>query len=92
MITRTINILHVNVFVQFSRVDFQIIKDDQGELKIAKLFEYPRREQLYLELEDAPFRKRNNYTLFLSFNSTLNSTELKGFYFSSYTTPDGENR
>ncbi|XP_025987257.2 endoplasmic reticulum aminopeptidase 1 isoform X2 [Solenopsis invicta] len=70
----------------------QIVRDGQEELKIAKLLEYSKREQLYLELEDATFQKRNNYTLFLSFNSTLNSTDLKGFYFSSYTTPDGEYR
>ncbi|KAG5335962.1 AMPE aminopeptidase, partial [Acromyrmex heyeri] len=70
----------------------QIVKEGQEELKIAKLLEYPKREQLYLELEDSSFRKRNNYTLFLSFNSTLNSTELKGFYFSSYTTPEGDYR
>ncbi|XP_011645641.1 endoplasmic reticulum aminopeptidase 1-like isoform X2 [Pogonomyrmex barbatus] len=70
----------------------QIVKDGQEELKIAKLLEYPKREQLYLELEDKSFRKKNNYTLFLSFNSTLNSTELKGFYFSSYVTPEGEHR
>ncbi|XP_077259452.1 endoplasmic reticulum aminopeptidase 1 isoform X1 [Temnothorax americanus] len=70
----------------------QIVKDDHEELKIAKLLEYPKREQLYLELEDTSFRKKNNYTLYLSFNSTLNSTDLKGFYFSSYTTPEGEYR
>ncbi|XP_071654206.1 endoplasmic reticulum aminopeptidase 1 isoform X2 [Temnothorax longispinosus] len=70
----------------------QIVKDDQEELKIAKLLEYPKREQLYLELEDTSFRKKNNYTLYLSFNSTLNSTELKGFYFNSYITPEGEYR
>ncbi|XP_011878756.1 PREDICTED: endoplasmic reticulum aminopeptidase 1-like isoform X2 [Vollenhovia emeryi] len=71
----------------------QIVKDGQGDfLKISKLLEYPKREQLYLELEDTSFRKKNNYTLFLSFNSTLNSTELKGFYFSSYTTPEGDYR
>ncbi|KAL0129951.1 hypothetical protein PUN28_001901 [Cardiocondyla obscurior] len=68
----------------------QMVKDSQGELKIARLLEYPKREQLYLELEDTSFRKRNNYTLLLRFNSTLNSTELKGFYFSSYITPDGD--
>lgn len=60
-------------------------------MKIVKLLEYPKREQLYLEVEDS-FRKKNNYTLFLSFNSTLNTTELKGFYFSSYSTPEGEQR
>ncbi|XP_011687663.1 PREDICTED: endoplasmic reticulum aminopeptidase 1-like isoform X2 [Wasmannia auropunctata] len=70
----------------------QIVKDGHEEIKIAKLLEYPKREQLYLELEDKSFQKRNNYTLFLSFNATLNSTELKGFYFSSYTTPEGDYR
>lgn len=60
-------------------------------MKIAKLLQYPKREQLYLELEDK-FQKRNNYTLFLSFNSTLNSTDFKGFYVSSYITPEKEQR
>ncbi|RLU25456.1 hypothetical protein DMN91_001612 [Ooceraea biroi] len=69
----------------------QIVKEGQEDMKIAKLLEYPKREQLYLEVEDT-FQKRNNYTLFLSFNSTLNTTELKGFYFSSYSTPEGEQK
>ncbi|KAM0730528.1 Endoplasmic reticulum aminopeptidase 1 [Formica fusca] len=69
----------------------QIVKDGQEEMKIAKLLEYPKREQLYLELEDK-FRKKTNYTLFMSFNSTLNSTEFKGFYVSSYVTPEKEQR
>ncbi|XP_012221595.1 endoplasmic reticulum aminopeptidase 1-like isoform X2 [Linepithema humile] len=69
----------------------QIVKEGYEELKIAKLLEYPKREQLYLELEEK-FRRKQNYTLFLSFNSTLNNTELKGFYFSTYVTPDGDQK
>ncbi|XP_020293712.1 endoplasmic reticulum aminopeptidase 1-like isoform X2 [Pseudomyrmex gracilis] len=71
----------------------QIVKDgnSQEELKIARFIDYPKREQLYLELETT-LRKKNNYTLFLSFNSTLISTELKGFYISSFVNANGEQK
>lgn len=61
------------------------------EMKIEKLLEYPRHQQLYLELEDSKFRKRGNYTVHLRFVSKLTS-ELEGFYISTYTDADGDRR
>ncbi|XP_044018769.1 endoplasmic reticulum aminopeptidase 2-like isoform X2 [Aphidius gifuensis] len=61
------------------------------EMKIERLLEYPRHQQLYLELEDSKFRKRGNYTIHLRFISKLTS-ELEGFYISSYTDADGDKR
>lgn len=69
-----------------------MIQDRKGHrLKIAKLLEYPKHQQLYLELEESKFRKRGNYTVHLRFISKLTS-ELEGFYLSSYVTPEGEKR
>lgn len=59
-------------------------------MKIAKLLEYPRHQQLYLEL-DSKFRKRGNYSVHLRFVSKLTS-ELEGFYVSSYVSAEGEKR
>lgn len=61
------------------------------EMKILKLLEYPAHQQLYLELEESKFRKRGNYTLHVRFISKL-TTELEGFYLSSYRTLEGEKR
>lgn len=70
----------------------QMIQNRKGhEMKIAKLLEYPKHQQLYLELEESKFRKRGNYSLFLNFASQL-SSELEGFYLSTYTTAEGEKR
>uniref|UniRef100_V9IBL0 Glutamyl aminopeptidase n=1 Tax=Apis cerana TaxID=7461 RepID=V9IBL0_APICE len=69
-----------------------MIQDRKGHrLKISRLLEYPKHQQLYLELEESKFRKRGNYTVHLRFISKL-SSELEGFYLSSYVTPEGEKR
>ncbi|XP_033306357.1 endoplasmic reticulum aminopeptidase 2-like isoform X2 [Bombus bifarius] len=73
-------------------INEKMIQDRKGHrLKIAKLLEYPKHQQLYLELEESKFRKRGNYTVHLRFISKLTS-ELEGFYLSSYVTPEGEKR
>ncbi|XP_015585301.1 endoplasmic reticulum aminopeptidase 2 isoform X2 [Cephus cinctus] len=70
----------------------KMVQDRKGHrLKVAKLLEYPKHQQLYLELEESKFRKRGNYTVHLRFVSKL-SSELEGFYLSSYITADGEKR
>lgn len=69
-----------------------MVQDRKGHrLKIAKLLEYPKHQQLYLELEESKFRKRGNYTVHLRFVSKLTS-KLEGFYISTYVTADGEKR
>ncbi|XP_025602401.2 endoplasmic reticulum aminopeptidase 2-like isoform X3 [Athalia rosae] len=70
----------------------QMVQDRKGHrLKISQLLEYPKHQQLYLELEESKFRKRGNYTVHLRFTSKL-SNELEGFYLSSYITAEGEKR
>ncbi|XP_015117204.1 endoplasmic reticulum aminopeptidase 2 [Diachasma alloeum] len=71
--------------------DRMVVNRKGHEMKISKLLEYPAHQQLYLELEESKFRKRGNYTLHLRFISRL-TTELEGFYLSSYKTAEGENR
>lgn len=69
-----------------------MVQDRKGHrLKVSKLLEYPKHQQLYLELEESKFRKRGNYTVHLRFTSRLGN-ELEGFYLSSYITADGEKR
>ncbi|KAK2584087.1 hypothetical protein KPH14_006530 [Odynerus spinipes] len=73
-------------------INEKMVQDRKGHrLKIAKLLEYPTHQQLYLQLEESKFRKRGNYTVHLRFVSKLTS-ELEGFYLSSYVTADGEKR
>ncbi|XP_024085404.1 endoplasmic reticulum aminopeptidase 1-like isoform X2 [Cimex lectularius] len=57
---------------------------------IARMLEYPPRQQLYLEMKDK-FRKKVNYTIVMRFTTRL-SREMEGFYISSYTNKDGEKR
>lgn len=59
-------------------------------LQIARFLEYPRGQQLYLEMKEK-FRKKVNYTLIMRFATRL-SRDLEGFYLSSYTTKEGERR
>ncbi|KAI4480304.1 hypothetical protein M0804_010302 [Polistes exclamans] len=73
-------------------INEKMVQDRKGHrLKIAKLLEYPTHQQLYLQLEESKFRKRGNYTVHLRFVSKLTSN-LEGFYLSSYVTADGEKR
>ncbi|XP_043260326.1 endoplasmic reticulum aminopeptidase 1-like isoform X1 [Colletes gigas] len=73
-------------------INEKMVQDRKGHrLKIAKLLEYPKHQQLYLELEESKFRKRGNYSVHLRFISKLRN-ELEGFYLSSYVTPEGEKR
>ncbi|XP_034944364.1 endoplasmic reticulum aminopeptidase 2-like isoform X3 [Chelonus insularis] len=70
----------------------KMVQNRKGhDMKIARLLEYPKHQQLYLELEESKFRKRGNYSVHLRFVSQLTS-ELEGFYLSTYTTADGEKR
>ncbi|XP_024220191.2 endoplasmic reticulum aminopeptidase 1 isoform X1 [Halyomorpha halys] len=70
--------------------DKMITDRKNHRLSIARLLEYPPRQQLYLEMKDK-FRKRVNYTLVMRFTTRL-SREMEGFYISSYKTKDGETR
>ncbi|XP_046624056.1 endoplasmic reticulum aminopeptidase 2-like isoform X1 [Neodiprion virginianus] len=73
-------------------INEKMIQDRKGHrLKISQLLEYPKHQQLYLELEESKFRKRGNYTVHLRFTSKLGN-ELEGFYLSSYVTADGDKR
>ncbi|XP_048505208.1 endoplasmic reticulum aminopeptidase 2-like isoform X2 [Athalia rosae] len=73
-------------------INEKMVQDRKGHrLKISQLLEYPKHQQLYLELEESKFRKRGNYTVHLRFTSKL-SNELEGFYLSSYITAEGEKR
>ncbi|XP_057336106.1 endoplasmic reticulum aminopeptidase 2-like isoform X2 [Microplitis mediator] len=70
----------------------KMVQNRKGhDMKISKLLEYPKHQQLYLELEETKFRKRGNYSIHLRFVSQLTS-ELEGFYLSTYTTADGDKR
>lgn len=51
-------------------------------LKIAKVLEFPPRQQLYIELKDR-LRKKSNFTLNLRWHSRLTS-EPDGFYVDQY--------
>lgn len=55
-------------------------------LKIARVLEYPERQQLYIELKER-LRKKSNYTLNLRWYARL-ETEPEGFYVDQY---DGNN-
>jgi hypothetical protein len=59
-------------------------------MNITEMLEFIPGQQLYIESLQ-PFMKNHNYTLKLRFIYRL-STELEGFYVSSYTTPEGEKR
>ncbi|XP_054009870.1 endoplasmic reticulum aminopeptidase 1-like isoform X3 [Hylaeus anthracinus] len=73
-------------------INEKMVQDRKGHrLKIAKLLEYPKHQQLYLELEESKFRKKGYYSVHLRFISNLTS-ELEGFYLSSYVTREGEKR
>ncbi|XP_058801112.1 endoplasmic reticulum aminopeptidase 2-like isoform X2 [Phymastichus coffea] len=70
----------------------KMVQDHKGRrLKISRMLEYPRHQQLYLELEESKFRKKGNYSVHLRFVSKLKN-ELEGFYLSSYVNAHGEKR
>ncbi|XP_014219724.1 glutamyl aminopeptidase [Copidosoma floridanum] len=71
-------------------INEKMVQDRKGHrLKIAKLLEYPKHQQIYLELEESKFRKRGNYTVHLRFMSKLKN-DLEGFYLSSYVNANKE--
>ncbi|CAD7077324.1 unnamed protein product [Hermetia illucens] len=59
-------------------------------LKIARLLEYPPRQQLYIEVKDK-LRKKTNYTLNLRWYSRL-TPEPEGFYVDQYESINGFQR
>ncbi|KAJ8684054.1 hypothetical protein QAD02_019846 [Eretmocerus hayati] len=70
----------------------RMVLDKKGHrLKISKMLEYPKHQQVYLELEESKFKKKGNYSVHLRFNSKLKH-ELEGFYLSSYISSDQERR
>lgn len=69
-----------------------MIQDKKGHnVRITRLLEYIRGEQIYIEVKDNKFRKRNNYTLNIRYITKLNR-EHEGFYVSSYVRADEERR
>ncbi|XP_042237280.1 endoplasmic reticulum aminopeptidase 1-like isoform X3 [Homarus americanus] len=67
------------------------LKNKYGKpIEIIKFLIYPRHQQLYLGLDEI-LRRGSNYTLKMSFETTLKE-ELDGFYLSSYINGDGEKR
>ncbi|XP_037080725.1 endoplasmic reticulum aminopeptidase 1-like [Pollicipes pollicipes] len=64
--------------------------DDSANISLSKLLLYPRRDQMYLEVNE-PLVQGQNYSLFLKFSYTLKET-LEGFYLSHYVTPSGAKR
>jgi hypothetical protein len=67
------------------------LEESNGQvMNITEMLEFIPGQQLYIESLQ-PFKKNHNYTLKLRFTYRL-STELEGFYISSYTTPDGDKR
>ncbi|KAF6199081.1 hypothetical protein GE061_007106, partial [Apolygus lucorum] len=65
-------------------------KNRSPSLQVARMLEYPPRQQLYLELKDK-LRKKTNYTIVMRFTTRLGK-EMEGFYISSYTNKEGEKR
>lgn len=59
-------------------------------LKIARVLEYPPRQQLYIELKDR-LRKKTNFTLNLRWYSRL-VPEPEGFYVDQYEESNGVKR
>lgn len=69
-----------------------MILDKKGHnVRVTRLLEYVRGEQIYIEVKDNKFRKRNNYTLNIRYITKLNR-EQEGFYVSSYVKADEERR
>ncbi|KAL7295649.1 hypothetical protein TKK_0011007 [Trichogramma kaykai] len=68
----------------------KMVQDRKGHrLKISRMLEYPKHQQIYLELEESKFRRKGNYTVHLRFVSKLKN-ELEGFYLSSYVNAAGD--
>merc|ERR1719357_33373 len=65
-------------------------KTIDGGLKIGRLLTYPEREQAYLET-DKPMKPGKIYSVRLKFEYSL-SKSLEGFYLSSYTDDNGNER
>jgi hypothetical protein len=83
----------LDLIVTFLKIKliFQTLEESNGQLmNITEMLEFIPGQQLYIESLQ-PFLKNHNYTLKLRFIYRL-STELEGFYVSSYTTPEGEKR
>ena len=67
-----------------------ILEGEDREIPILQRLEYPKHEQLYIEVMGAlkPYRE---YTLWIDFKKHLEE-KLEGFYISSYKTSDGQKR
>lgn len=69
-----------------------MIQDKKGHaVRVSRLLEYIRGEQIFIEVKDNKFRKRNNYTLNIRYTTKLNK-EYQGFYVASYVRADEERR
>lgn len=67
-----------------------VLEGEDREIPILQRLEYPKHEQLYIEVANAlkPYRE---YTLWIDFKKHLEE-KLEGFYISSYRTSDGQKR
>lgn len=60
------------------------------EMNIERFLEYPRAQQVYLELKD-PLPVGSNFSLNIRYSSRL-GRDLEGFYLSSYVNKKGETK
>lgn len=67
-----------------------ILEGEEKEMKVLQRLEYPKHEQLYIEVEGT-LKPYQEYTLWIDFKKRLEE-KLEGFYISSYKTSDGQKR
>jgi len=65
-----------------------VTNSNGDELEVERFLEYPRAQQIYLELRE-PLPAGGNFTLNIKYSSRL-GRELEGFYLSSYINEDGQ--
>lgn len=67
-----------------------ILEGDEKEIPVIQTLEYPKHEQLYIEVEGS-LKTYQEYTLWIDFKKHLEE-KLEGFYISSYKMSDGQKR
>lgn len=73
-----------------SILEKSVINDAGDELEIERFLEYPRAQQIYIEMKDL-LPVGGNYSLNIRYSSRL-GRELEGFYLSSYITKKGDTK
>ncbi|KAF8776973.1 Glutamyl aminopeptidase like protein [Argiope bruennichi] len=67
-----------------------ILEGEEIEIPVVRSLEYPKHEQLYIEIEGT-LKPYQDYILWIDFKKHLKE-KLEGFYISSYKTSDGQKR